>query len=59
MGNAINTTSQHRSLSEFTTNTIRHFRTLFPSHTNHLTRESPWPIYISGAVLSMLSSAAL
>ena len=59
MGNAINTTSQHRSLSEFTTNTIRHFRTLFPSHTNHLTRESPWPIHTSGAVLSMLSSAAL
>jgi cytochrome c oxidase subunit 3 len=31
----------------------------YQSHPHHLTLESPWPILTSGAILAMLSSAAL
>lgn len=34
-------------------------RSSYQSHPHHLTLESPWPILTSGAVLAMLSSAAL
>lgn len=34
-------------------------RTSWQAHPHHLTAESPWPLLTSGAILAMLSSAAL
>ncbi len=51
----INMTTQQRSFVE----TLLSLRPMFQSHPHHLTLESPWPILTSGAVLAMLSSAAL
>jgi hypothetical protein len=48
-------TAQQRSFVEG----LLRLRPLFQSHPHHLTLESPWPILTSGAVLAMLSSAAL
>ena len=39
--------------------TLDQLRASYQSHPYHLTAESPWPILTAGAVLSMLSSAAL
>ena len=39
--------------------TITQLRSSFQSHPFHITLESPWPILTSGAVLSMLTSAAM
>jgi len=40
-------------------NSILSMRQINQTHPYHLTLESPWPILTSGAVLSILSSAAL
>lgn len=50
-------TQQHTSSS--IASLLLSLRSSFQSHPHHLTLESPWPILTSGAVLSMLSSAAL
>jgi len=42
-----------------TAGSVERMRVSYPSHPYHLTLESPWPLLTSGAVLSMLSSAAL
>lgn len=38
---------------------VTQIRSSYQSHPYHLTLESPWPILTSGAILSILSSAAL
>jgi cytochrome c oxidase subunit 3 len=48
-------TAQQRNFVE----SLLQLRPFFQSHPHHLTLESPWPILTSGAVLAMLSSAAL
>lgn len=40
-------------------NLLNKLRNSYQSHPHHLCNESPWPLLTSGAVLAMLSSAAL
>jgi cytochrome c oxidase subunit 3 len=58
--NQYNITTGLRALNADTIKAaLLELRSSYQSHPHHLCNESPWPILTSGAVLAMLSSAAL
>ena len=55
-----NNSQNYVGLVKHNADTLVHaLRSQFQSHAYHICKESPWPILTSGAVLAMLSSAAL